>query len=38
MINVQNLKKALLIMGFSEDEALFEKEYTAFGCKMQVAS
>lgn len=36
MINVQNLKKALFIMGFSEDEALFEKEYTAFGCKMQV--
>ena len=36
MITVQNIKNALLIMDFTENDGLFEKEYPAFRCKMQV--
>ena len=36
MIMVQNFRKALVAMGFSENNGYFEKEYLAFGCKMQV--
>ena len=36
MITVQNLKNALVVMGFTENDSLFEKEYPAFRCKMQV--
>lgn len=36
MITVQNIKNALLVMGFTENDSLFEKEYPAFRCKMQV--
>lgn len=36
MITGQNFRKALVAMGFSENDGYFEKEYLAFGCKMQV--
>lgn len=36
MITSQNLRNTLLVMGFTENDGLFEKEYPAFRCKMQV--
>lgn len=36
MITEHNLKSTLLFGGFIEKNSIFEKEYPAFGCKMQV--
>ena len=36
MITVDNLKRALLSMGFSENGSLFEKRFPAYNCSLAV--
>ena len=33
MITIQNLKSSLIVMGFSEQDSIFDKEFTKFGVK-----